>query len=187
MAHELVMVFDHRHPQWRQRVDVADRPQSHHDVHNLNVDVVATPPRCATSPPSPRSLGIRGRLVWGRRVRGCRRRHVLGRRVRSVRCGVRVAELALLAIVRTPDSSVTTAWEEALAPRELLKFDFFFAARAEFADELWDELAIMADTGGDRPAEISPAEAQAWLASSEESVSGEMFRTALKMADHRDW
>ena len=54
-----------------------------------------------------------------------------------------IAELALLAIVRTPGATKRTGWEKALAVRELLKFDFFFAGRAEFADELWNEFAIM--------------------------------------------
>lgn len=151
-----------------------------------------------------------------------------------------IAELALLAIVRTPDGTTRTAWEEALALRELLKFDFFFAGRADFADELWDEVAIMT-TEKDRPTTVTATEATAWLDSSaplvahlilrpfidayrvvaeellgldaddefdearfldgclrlarqwslqrriasEESVSGEMFATALKMARHR--
>src|ERR1700730_11865771 len=47
-----------------------------------------------------------------------------------------IAELALLAIVRTPGATKRTGWERALPVRELLKFDFFFAGRAEFADEL---------------------------------------------------
>jgi glycerol-3-phosphate O-acyltransferase len=152
-----------------------------------------------------------------------------------------IGELALLSIVRTPGSTARTGWEEALALRELLKFDFFFAAREEFADELWDEVAIIADDRFERGAEISPVDAQEWLSraspliahlvlrpfidayrvvaeqlvaldaeaefdeerfidqclrlgtqwalqrrvASEESVSGEMFRTALKMARHR--
>ena len=154
-----------------------------------------------------------------------------------------IAELALLALVRTPDSTNRTAWEAALALRELLKFDFFFAGRDEFATELWDEVAIMADEKDIRTAAVSHNDAQRWLLgsaplvahlvlrpyidayrvvaeqlltsgvgidgefdqerfitdclslgkqwalqrriASEESVSGEMFSTAIKMARHR--
>ena len=38
-----------------------------------------------------------------------------------------IAELALLAIMRTPGATKRTGWDKALAVRELLKFDFFFA------------------------------------------------------------
>jgi glycerol-3-phosphate O-acyltransferase len=61
-----------------------------------------------------------------------------------------IAELSLLAIIRTPNGDNRTGWRAALALRELLKFDFFFAGRAEFAEELWDEIAIMAGTGTQR-------------------------------------
>jgi glycerol-3-phosphate O-acyltransferase len=151
-----------------------------------------------------------------------------------------IAELALLAIVRTPGATKRTGWEKALAIRELLKFDFFFAGRAEFADELWNESAIMTGRSHDRRAPLDTDEAARSLKESEllvahlvlrpfidayrvvaeellnlgagrdvdeqvllerclrlgrqwslqhriteESVSGEMFATALKMARHR--
>jgi glycerol-3-phosphate O-acyltransferase len=151
-----------------------------------------------------------------------------------------IAELALLAIVRTPGATKRAGWEKALAVRELLKFDFFFAGRAEFADELWDEFAIMTGRSHDPNAPLDTEEAARSLNESdllvahlvlrpfvdayrvvaeelvnlgadgdgdeqvllerclrlgrqwslqhritEESVSGEMFATALKMARHR--
>ncbi|HWF69484.1 MAG TPA: 1-acyl-sn-glycerol-3-phosphate acyltransferase [Mycobacterium sp.] len=151
-----------------------------------------------------------------------------------------IAELALLAIVRTPEATKRTGWEKALAIRELLKFDFFFAGRAEFADELWNEFAIMTGRSPDRNAPLDIGEAARSLHESEllvahlvlrpfidayrvvaeellnlgagsdideqtlletslrlarqwslqhriteESVSGDMFATALKMARHR--
>jgi glycerol-3-phosphate O-acyltransferase len=151
-----------------------------------------------------------------------------------------IAELALLAIVRTPDATKRTGWEKALAIRELLKFDFFFAGRAEFADELWNEFAIMTGRSHDRDAPLDIGEAARSLDESEllvahlvlrpfidayrvvaeellnlgadsdvdeqtllerslrlgrqwslqhriteESVAGDMFATALKMARHR--
>jgi glycerol-3-phosphate O-acyltransferase len=151
-----------------------------------------------------------------------------------------IAELALLAIVRTPGATKHTGWEKALAVRELLKFDFFFAGRAEFADELWNEFAIMTGRNPNRDAPLDIGEASRLLHESEllvahlvlrpfidayrvvaeellklgagsdvdeqallerslrlgrqwslqhriteESVSGDMFATALKMARHR--
>ena len=151
-----------------------------------------------------------------------------------------IAELALLAMVRTPGATKRTGWEKALAVRELLKFDFFFAGRAEFADELWNEFAIMTGRSHDPSAPLDTVEAARSLQESEllvahlvlrpfvdayrvmaeelvhlgpagdvderallerclrlarqwslqhriteESVSGEMFATALNMARHR--
>jgi glycerol-3-phosphate O-acyltransferase len=151
-----------------------------------------------------------------------------------------IAELALLAIVRTPGATKRTGWEKALAVRELLKFDFFFAGREEFADELWNEFAIMTGRSHDPSAPLDTDEAVRSLHESdllvahlvlrpfvdayrvvaeelmridhgrnvderlllkrclrlgrqwslqhritEESVSGEMFSTAVKLARHR--
>lgn len=150
-----------------------------------------------------------------------------------------IAELALLAIAQTPGGVKRTGWERALAVRELLKFDFFFAARAEFADELWNEFTIMTGRSHDRNAALSAGEAarslndSEWLVAhlvlrpfidayrvvaeelsdlgvgnvdeqavlqrclrlgrqwslqrriTEESVSGDMYATALKLARHR--
>jgi glycerol-3-phosphate O-acyltransferase len=151
-----------------------------------------------------------------------------------------IAELALLAIVQTPGATKRTGWETALAVRELLKFEFFFAGRDEFAEELWREFEIMTDRRHDPTAPLDIDEAAAILQEcdllvghlvlrpfvdayrvvaeelanlrpgreieeqellnrslrlgkqwslqhriTEESVSGEMFSTALKMARHR--
>jgi len=151
-----------------------------------------------------------------------------------------IAELALLAMVQTPGATKRTGWEKALAVRELLKFDFFFAGRAEFADELWREFAIMTGRTHDPSAPLDTEDAARTLNESdllvahlvlrpfvdayrvlaeelvnlgpdrrvderqllkrclrlgrqwslqhritEESVSGEMFSTAVKMARHR--
>ena len=151
-----------------------------------------------------------------------------------------ITELALLAIVQTPGATKRTGWEKALAVRELLKFDFFFAGRDEFADELWREFAIMTGRGQDPSAPLDNEEVARSLNESdlvvahlvlrpfvdayrvlaeeltnvgtdrgvdeqlllkrclrlgrqwslqhritEESVSGEMFSTAVKLARHR--
>jgi glycerol-3-phosphate O-acyltransferase len=151
-----------------------------------------------------------------------------------------IAELALLAIARAPGATKRTGWERALAARDLLKFDFFFAGRAEFAEELWNEFAIMAGRDPDPATPVDTAAAGRLLDESdllvahlvlrpfidayrvvaeellalgpdrqvqeqellsrclrlgrqwslqrlitEESVSAEMFATAVKMARHR--
>jgi glycerol-3-phosphate O-acyltransferase len=151
-----------------------------------------------------------------------------------------IAELALLAIVQTQGATKRTGWEKALAVRELLKFDFFFAGRDEFADELWREFAIMTGRSQDPSAALDTEEVARSLNESdllvahlvlrpfvdayrvvaeeltnigtdrgvdeqlllkrclrlgrqwslqhritEESVSGEMFSTAVKLARHR--
>src|SRR5262249_32949906 len=49
---------------------------------------------------------------------------------------------------RAVDDPITDAWEEALRLRDLLKFEFFFARKSEFASELREELAIF-DPGWD--------------------------------------
>lgn len=62
-----------------------------------------------------------------------------------------VTELVLLHLVGRADGRPgeeeedlgTRAWAEALRLRDLLKFEFFFAAKPEFADELRAELAVL--------------------------------------------
>ena len=77
-----------------------------------------------------------------------------------------IAELALVELAQTPNGNTRTAWEAALALRELLKFDFFFAGRDEFAGELWDEIALLTGTRHDATIDIAPATAAQWLAGS---------------------
>ncbi|WP_084216786.1 lysophospholipid acyltransferase [Pseudonocardia spinosispora] len=160
-----------------------------------------------------------------------------------------IAELALQAVAETDsdpgDKAATILSDEALRLRELLKFDFFFAQRDQFTEELHTELAILANPTDHTPAksgtEVTKERALEWLATarplvahlvlrpfldayrvvgeqlaaldeeepvdqkalinsclrvghqwtlqrtlaSEESVSGEMFSTALKLAGHR--
>ena len=82
-----------------------------------------------------------------------------------------ITELVLLHLVRGPGGHPgepvgietgtlgTRAWAEALRLRDLLKYEFFFAAKPEFAEELRAELAILdpdwerkaADIGGSCP------------------------------------
>lgn len=155
--------------------------------------------------------------------------------------GRAITELALLRLAEK-SGDATGAVAGALALRELLKFDFFFAGRDAFLDELRVEVEILADAPVHQPAAVSSADAELWLGkaellvaplvlrpfldayrvlahqladlgdapltdseqlvsqalrtghqwalrrriASEESVSGEMYRTALKLAAHRD-
>jgi glycerol-3-phosphate O-acyltransferase len=164
--------------------------------------------------------------------------------------GRAIAELSLLAVADSEENGATppgggaprTAFDEALRLRELLKFDFFFAGRDGFAEELAAEIAILASPDVSDGLDVTPEQAREWLAKarplvshlvlrpfldayrvvgeqltaldedeeadsgavveaslrvgmqwtlqrtlgSAESVSGEMFRTALKLAGHRD-
>ena len=157
-----------------------------------------------------------------------------------------IAELSLLAVAESDTSAdkaaPSTLFDEALRLRELLKFDFFFAQREQFAEELAAEVAILASPDTPNGLEATKEQALEWLANarplvshlvlrpfldayrvvgeqlaaldedeevvqstlvdsclrigyqwtlqhilaSEESVSGEMFNTALKLAAHRD-
>jgi glycerol-3-phosphate O-acyltransferase len=165
-----------------------------------------------------------------------------------------IAELALLAVAESgadggadgeaesATSGGRIALDEALRLRELLKFDFFFAQRDQFIDDLAVEIALLAGPDTSAGLQVTREQAREWLASarplvahlalrpfldayrvvgeqltaleddeiaveaslvegclrvghqwalqrtlaSEESVSGEMFRTALKLAGHRD-
>jgi glycerol-3-phosphate O-acyltransferase len=152
-----------------------------------------------------------------------------------------IAEIALLTLAQTPTGDTRTAWQSALAVREMLKFDFFFAARAEFAQELWNEVSLMASATQQPTDRVSAPQAHQWLTgsslivaplvlrpyvdayrvvaqqllasaadepweqeqfldaclrlakqwslqkriASEESISGEMFGTGIKLAAHR--
>jgi glycerol-3-phosphate O-acyltransferase len=55
-----------------------------------------------------------------------------------------IAELALQRIIEErPDDLRETAWQECLRLRELLKFDFFFARKREFAVQMQEELMLI--------------------------------------------
>ena len=76
-----------------------------------------------------------------------------------------ITELVLLHLIRQPNESPEAsndsdlgarAWAEALRLRDLLKYEFFFAAKPEFAEELRAELAIL-DPDWERKAADSDA------------------------------
>jgi glycerol-3-phosphate O-acyltransferase len=152
-----------------------------------------------------------------------------------------IAEIALLTLAQTPTGDTRTAWHSALGVREMLKFEFFFAVRTEFAQELWNEVSLMAGATQQPTDQVSAPQAHRWLTgsslivaplvlrpyvdayrvvaqqllvsaaddtweeeqfldaclrlakqwslqkriASEESISGEMFGTGIKLATHR--
>jgi glycerol-3-phosphate O-acyltransferase len=55
-----------------------------------------------------------------------------------------IGELSLLAALEQDGDLRDAAWREALALRDLLKFEFFFSPQAEFQDELREELHLIA-------------------------------------------
>jgi glycerol-3-phosphate O-acyltransferase len=151
-----------------------------------------------------------------------------------------IVELSVLAVAESGDPAALM--HTALRLRELLKFDFFFAQREPFDEELATEIAVLARPNKPTGLDVNPEQAKAWMdnaiplvahlvlrpfldayrvvaevlarhdedtevdtkalvaeclrvgrqwtlqrtLASEESVSGEMFGTALNLARHLD-
>ncbi len=76
-----------------------------------------------------------------------------------------IGELALLAAAEAPALSdpAQVAGTESLRLRELLKFDFFFPSRQEFAREMEAELAALDAKGTDRVFDFGHDDAVDWL------------------------
>jgi glycerol-3-phosphate O-acyltransferase len=76
-----------------------------------------------------------------------------------------IGELSLVAVMeRADDDPLEVATDEALRLRDLLKFDFFFAPRGQFAEDMVAELAIVdPDHSQDKIAPFTPDDAQRWL------------------------
>ncbi|MET7419939.1 lysophospholipid acyltransferase [Dactylosporangium sp. NPDC005555] len=74
-----------------------------------------------------------------------------------------IGELALVAAAEGGPDGLTTATEEAMRLRDLLKFDFFFARRRDFAEQMALELAIIEPGDGSGLREFTPADARHWL------------------------
>lgn len=87
-----------------------------------------------------------------------------------------IAEVALVTLAHTPAGDTRTAWDTALAVRELLKFDFFFAARDEFAQELWNEVSLMAGSTQQPTGRVGAQQAQNWLTGSDLIVAHLVLR-----------
>ncbi|WP_206050888.1 lysophospholipid acyltransferase [Nocardioides speluncae] len=75
-----------------------------------------------------------------------------------------IGELALVKVLEGGDNPLEIATAEALALRELLKFDFFFAPRGQFALDLAGELAIIdPERVSDMITPFSAKDAARWL------------------------
>lgn len=84
-----------------------------------------------------------------------------------------IGELAVLAAAEAHGDGDPRqiVWAEALRLRELLKFEFFFSARHEFADELRRELSLIDTSDHD--------DARSWLANAEPRVAHLVLRPFL--------
>ncbi|MEV0134311.1 lysophospholipid acyltransferase [Dactylosporangium sp. NPDC050688] len=90
-----------------------------------------------------------------------------------------IGELALVAAAEGDPDGLTTATEEALRLRDLLKFDFFFARRRDFAEQMALELAIIEPGDGVGLREFTPADARHWLQHAEPLVAPLVLRPFL--------
>ncbi|MGA5299598.1 lysophospholipid acyltransferase [Nucisporomicrobium flavum] len=90
-----------------------------------------------------------------------------------------IGELGLVAAMEDGENGLQTANRETLRLRELLKFDFFFPPRAEFADEMAAELAIADPAQGDGFHEFGAADARRWLTTAEPLVAHLVLRPFL--------
>lgn len=156
-----------------------------------------------------------------------------------------IGELALQAAVEVEGEARRTTWHEMMRIRELLKFEFFFPNRRDYAEEMEEELVLIEPDARAKAASFDASDVERWLAScrpllahlvlrpfldaylvvadrlaaddpgpdgerfdeerfldeclrvgrqwalqrrlaSEESVSLELFRNALRLARHRD-
>jgi glycerol-3-phosphate O-acyltransferase len=89
-----------------------------------------------------------------------------------------IGELALAAAAESQDA-VQTAEDETLRLRELLKFDFFFPRRRDFAEEMRAELGLIDPDGLERIGDFGPQDARRWLAHASPLMSPLMLRPFL--------
>lgn len=90
-----------------------------------------------------------------------------------------IVELAILGVARSSRSGdpLDAAWEDAVRLRDLLKFEFFFADKARFREELVEELELL--DAGWRDHVGTPEDAAALLAASRMLVAHRALRSFL--------
>jgi glycerol-3-phosphate O-acyltransferase len=102
-----------------------------------------------------------------------------------------ITELLLARVAEGGSASVfEDAWEQALRLRDLLKFDFFFARKREYSEEIRAEMALLDPEWEQRPTE--PEAAQALLAAAPVHLAHRVLRPFLEaylvvadvLADH---
>jgi glycerol-3-phosphate O-acyltransferase len=91
-----------------------------------------------------------------------------------------IGELGLLAAAEDGDNALHAAHKETLRLRELLKFDFFFPRRRQFAEEMSAELAIADPSQAAGVHDFSPADARRWLERSPLLVAHLVLRPFLE-------
>jgi glycerol-3-phosphate O-acyltransferase len=91
-----------------------------------------------------------------------------------------IGELALVAATEGGEDGLATATAEALRLRDLLKFDFFFSRRRDFAEEMAAELAIIQPGGGAGLPAFTPADARRWLEQGRPLVAPLVLRPFLE-------
>lgn len=105
-----------------------------------------------------------------------------------------IGELSLVAAAEGGPDGLSTATAEALRLRDLLKFDFFFARRRDFAAEMAQELAVIDPTVRTELHEFTPADARRWLEAGDPLVAPFVLRPFLdayhlvadRLAAHED-
>ncbi|HEX5201050.1 MAG TPA: lysophospholipid acyltransferase [Actinoplanes sp.] len=90
-----------------------------------------------------------------------------------------IGELGLVAAMEGGENGLATANRETLRLRDLLKFDFFFPSRGEFAREMAAELAIVDPRQAGGLHEFGAADAERWLRESELLVAHLVLRPFL--------
>ncbi|GID32335.1 lysophospholipid acyltransferase [Paractinoplanes brasiliensis] len=90
-----------------------------------------------------------------------------------------VGELGLVAAMEGGENGLATADRATLRLRDLLKFDFFFPSRAEFAGEMAAELALVDPRQASGLHEFTPADAGRWLRDSDLLVAHLVLRPFL--------
>ncbi|MDG6103777.1 lysophospholipid acyltransferase [Dactylosporangium aurantiacum] len=90
-----------------------------------------------------------------------------------------IGELALVAAAEGGPDGLATATGEALRLRDLLKFDFFFARRRDFAEQMALELAIIEPGDGVGLRAFTPDDARHWLRHAEPLVAPLVLRPFL--------
>jgi glycerol-3-phosphate O-acyltransferase len=91
-----------------------------------------------------------------------------------------IGELGLVAAMEDGENGLATANREILRLRDLLKVDFFFPSRREFAREMAAELAVADPRQAEELHEFGPADARRWLTESELLVAHLVLRPFLE-------
>jgi len=90
-----------------------------------------------------------------------------------------IGEVALVAATEGGDSGAAASGQAAMRLRELLKFDFFFPTRREFAQEMQAELAVVDPDAAATTSDFGPEQALTWLRKARPLVAHLVLRPYL--------